>query len=208
MSLYQNKPDSFFELVVHDIDSIPGLTGASAGYENGAFRNDEFAEYLIEWLPDFALKYSELEEFNSGNSRRMLRKAAQVVYTSTKYKSRGEFGELLLHALLREVFDSEPAISKMYYKTATNDTVKGFDAVHIVDAVDGLELWLGEVKFYNNNGTRAIADITKEILEHTDYNYLKDEFLLIDNKSLEWGHSVILKSLKSLEWGHSVILIK
>ena len=198
MSLYQQKPYAFFDLVVHDILSIPGLTGASAGYENNKFRNDDLAEYLIEWLPDFALRYSDLEEFNSGNGRRMLRKAAQVVYTSPKYKARGEFGELLLHALLREVFDSEPAISKMYYKTALNDTVKGFDAVHIVDAEDGLELWLGEVKFYNKDGKRAVTDIAKEIVEHTDYDYLKNEFLLIDNKvDAKWPHAESLRDLIS-----------
>jgi hypothetical protein len=195
MSVYQNKPPPFFEIVLHDTSCEPGLTGACAGYEGTKFRNNDLADYLFEWLPDFAMKYSELEEFNSGTAMRMVRQAAKTVYTTDKYGKRGEFGELLLHALLREVFDSQPAISKIYYKSATNETVKGFDAVHIVEAVDGLELWLGEVKFYKD-ATSAIYDITKEIVEHTEHDYLKNEFILIGNKlDTKWNHSGAVSEL-------------
>jgi hypothetical protein len=198
MSLYKNKPKAFFEIIVHEVKNTPGLTGACAGYENNVFRNHDMAEYIIEWLPDFALKYSELEEFHSGNSRRMLRRAAKTVYASDKYSARGEFGELLLHALIREVFNSEPAISKIYYKSAVNETVKGFDAVHVVEANGGLELWLGEVKFYNKDGKRAIADVVKEIKDHTEINYLKNEFILIGNKiDPKWTHAKALQELIS-----------
>lgn len=197
MSLYKNKPAKFFDLIVHDIDREPGLTGACAGYEGKAFRNEDLASYLFEWLPDFAMKYSELEEFNSGTAMRLMRQAAKTVYTTDKYGKRGEFGELLLHALLREVFDSQPAISKIYYKSAANETVKGFDAVHIVDSKNGLELWLGEVKFYKN-ANKAVQDITKEIIAHTGIDYLRSEFLLISNKiDSQWEHAEKIKKLIS-----------
>lgn len=203
MSVYENKPPAFFEIVIHDPDRAPGLTGACAGYEGKKFRNDDLAEHLFEWLPDFAMKFSELEEFNSGTSRRMLRRAAKTVYTTEKYGKRGEFGELLLHALLREVFNSQPAISKIFYKSATNETVKGFDAVHVVEANDGLELWLGEVKFYKDS-TSAIYDISKEIVAHTDLDYLKNEFILIGNKiDAKWDHAdevhKLISGTKSLD---------
>lgn len=197
MSLYKNKPAEFFDLVVHDLEREPGLTGACAGYEAKAFRNEDLANYLFEWLPDFSMKYSELEEFNSGTAMRLMRRAAKTVYTTDKYGKRGEFGELLLHALLREVFDSEPAISKIYYKSATNETVKGFDAVHIVESEDGLELWLGEVKFYKDAGA-AVRDIAKEITDHTGVDYLRSEFLLINNKiDPQWKHAEKIKELIS-----------
>ena len=197
MSLYKNKPATFFDLIVHDLDREPGLTGACAGYEAKAFRNEDLANYLFEWLPEFSMKYSELEEFNSGTAMRLMRRAAKTVYTTDKYGKRGEFGELLLHALLREVFDSEPAISKIYYKSATNETVKGFDAVHIVESEDGLELWLGEVKFYKDSSA-AVRDITKEIIDHTGIDYLRNEFLLIDNKiDPQWAHADKIKQLIS-----------
>lgn len=197
MSLYQNKPEPFFDLVVHDISSSPGITGASSGYEKEAFRNSELADYIIEWLPDFALPYSELEDLNSGSAIRLMKQAAKTVYTTDKYSKRGEFGEILLHALLREVFNSEPAISKIFYKTANNETVKGFDAVHVVENGDELELWLGEVKFYKD-AHAAIRDISAEIREHTENDYLRDEFLLISNKiDPKWPHREKLKKLIS-----------
>ncbi len=196
MSLYKNKPDPFFDIVMHDVSNSPGLTGACAGYDGGKFRNEELANYIFDWLPEFALKYSELEEFNSGTAMRLVKQAAKTVYTTDKYKKRGEFGELLLHALVRQVFNSEPAISKIYYKSAMNETVKGFDAVHIVEDGDDLELWLGEVKFYNGNGDRAVADLVKEITDHTKREYLKDEFILIGTKlDPNWKHTPKVRQL-------------
>lgn len=53
-------PKSFFELVIHDHTYKPAVTGANAGYELGKFGNEGLADYLFEWLPEFALKYSEL----------------------------------------------------------------------------------------------------------------------------------------------------
>ena len=91
------------------------------------------ADYLFDWLLEFSLKYSELQNVNYLTAAQMLRNAAKTVYTTDKYGKRGEFGELLLHAFIRQAFDSEPAVSKIYYKTANNETVKGFDAVHIVE---------------------------------------------------------------------------
>ena len=79
-----------------------------------------------------------------------MRQVVMSIYQSENFKSRGEFGELLLHAIIRETYNTIPAISKIYYKDGPNETVKGFDAVHVVVTDDTLELWLGEVKFYNN----------------------------------------------------------
>jgi len=197
MSVYQNKPQSFFELVVHDLKRSPGLTGAFAGYESGEWRFEQMAEYLFEWLPEFALKYSDLEDINSGTARQSLRKAAKIVYNTEKYSRRGEFGELLLHALIREVFNSQPAISKLYYKSAINDPVKGFDAVHVVENGDELELWLGEVKFYKEVNA-AIREIVIEINAHLNADYLRDEFILIATKiDPKWKHSEKLRRLIS-----------
>jgi hypothetical protein len=155
------------------------------------------ADYLFEWLPEFALKYSDLEDFNSATGMRLIKRAAKTVYTTDKYKKRGEFGELLLHAMIREVFDSQPAISKIYYKSSTNETVKGFDAVHVIESNDGLELWLGEVKFYKDIGN-AIRDVAAELTAHTDRDYLRDEFVLIDSKiDPWWEHAQALRDLIS-----------
>lgn len=149
----------------------------------------------MEWLPEFCLSYSEHESIKGTNAVSQLRAAAQTVYDTDKYDRRGEFGELLLHALLRETVQTEPAISKIFFKDAVNNTVKGFDAIHVVDTLSGLELWLGEVKFYKDIG-QAITDVTKELKAHFEDDYLKREFLLITNKlDPSWSGTSKLKQL-------------
>lgn len=115
------------------------------------------------------------------NAIHFIRRAAHVVYQSKKFTKRGEFGELFLHAAIRQVHNSLPAISKIYYKTAPNDTVKGFDAVHVVGPADDLELWLGEAKFYGDIGS-AIREVVDELKTHLGTDYLRTEFLLLTGK--------------------------
>lgn len=174
-------PDPFWEIRVHDLQLAPSLTGLCVGYEIKEWRAKEFAAHMMEWLPDFALTSSELASVSPGNMVRLMREGARKIYDSEKFQNRGEFGELFLHAAVRTVFNSEPAISKIYYKTSANDTVKGFDAVHVVGPPDDMELWIGEVKFYKDINA-AIRDVVAEIEDHTQRDYLKDEFLWIKGK--------------------------
>ena len=53
--------------------------------------------------------------------------------------------------------------------------------MHVVDAPDGLELWLGEVKLYKDIAY-AVRDIVKELNEHTSIPYLRTEFAAIWRK--------------------------
>jgi len=189
------KPAPFLKLRVHDVAATPSVTGLCVGYERDIWRASQFARHIIEWLPEFALKHAELTDINSGNAVQLIRDAAKRVYESRKFENRGEFGELFLHAAIREVFDSQPAISKIYYKSARNDTVKGFDAVHVVGPASNLELWLGEAKFYTDINA-AIRDVVAELEIHTRTNYLRDEFLLIKGKiDPTWPHAKALNDL-------------
>jgi hypothetical protein len=174
-------PEPFWEVRVHDLSRSPSITGLCVGYESGEWRAEQFAQYLMEWLPDFALTYSELAGLHSGNVVQLMREAASKVYKSAKFRNRGEFGELILHAAVRQVFNSLPAISKIYYKSSRNETVKGFDAVHVVGPPENMELWIGEVKFYSKIN-RAISSVVRELKAHTERDYLHDEFLLIKGK--------------------------
>lgn len=189
------QPEPFLDVLVHQVRDLPGLVGLSIGYELGRWRRSAFAEHLMEWLPEFALTHDELERLTAGNIIRLVRRAANAVYSTDKYRKRGEFGELLLHAAVRQVFDTIPAVSKIYYKTGSNETVKGFDAVHVVDSETELELWLGEAKFYQDINP-AINAVVEEINEHTKADYLRSEFGLITSKiSDDWPHAERLKKL-------------
>jgi hypothetical protein len=173
----------------------PPLVGVCAGYELTEWRCNQLASHLIEWLPEFALTDTEREAIRDHNAIARVAQAARSIYTSDKWQRRGEPGELLLHAIIRQVFETVPAISKYYFKDSANDTVKGFDSVHIIASDAELQLWLGEVKFYNEIG-RAITDVVTELQAHTQRDYLRGEFASINNKIDDNGrHAARLKKL-------------
>lgn len=163
------------------MDLEPPLLGLCAGFERGEWRSEPFAEHLIEYLLDFVYSDAEQAQLTSRTARRALKSAAETVYKTEKFGRRGEFGELLLHVVLRQHFNTIPAVRKIYFKDSPNDTVKGFDAVHVVATESDLELWLGEVKFYSDLGA-AIRSVSAELVTHSRTNYLRTEFSLIMNK--------------------------
>lgn len=172
----------FFKIIVHDEDSMPTLLGICAGFESGEWRGQRLTENLFKCIPEFCLTYSEIHEVDSSEWMDKMKKAVSMIYSSSKYKNRGEFGELLLHYILKDLYKTVPAISKMYFKDGPNETVKGFDAVHVIANSEGnLDLWLGEVKFYKN-ALKAINDVIPEIKEHFAHDYLRTEFIAITNK--------------------------
>ncbi len=188
-------PDAFLNVIFHEIGDVGDDLALCAGFERGKWRNDQLADHIMEWLPEFALDYSELSEISHANALKMTKKAAKIVYQTEKYGLRGEFGEVLLHIAIRQVYETLPAVSKIYYKSAVNETVKGFDAVHVVKRGDDLELWIGETKFYEKL-SKAIYDVSKEIIDHLETDYLRSEFILIKNKiDPKWPEAEKLKSL-------------
>jgi len=189
------SPDHFLNIVFHHENHAGDDLALCAGFQRGAWRSEQFANHIIEWLPEFALTHSELEELGHHNALKIIRRAAKTVYQSEKYGKRGEFGEILLHIAMRQVYDTLPAVSKIYYKTSPNETVKGFDAVHVVRNPDGLELWIGETKFYKDVKA-AIRDVADEIVDHLETDYLESEFILIGNKvDPAWPEAKELRSL-------------
>lgn len=185
----------FFNIIIHKDDTFPDLHGVCAGFESRQWRKDQLVDYLFEYLPEFALTYSEFKNLTGENVVAKMRQVVMSIYQSEKFKNRGEFGELLLHTIIRETYKTIPAISKIYYKDGPNETVKGFDAVHVVVTDDTLELWLGEVKFYKNI-SKAISDVIEELNQHIEKRYVRNEFIAITNKiDDKWPHADRLKTL-------------
>lgn len=190
-SSYSLKPEPFFkgndQLVVVEQEDFLGL---NVGYECSQWRYAAFSDYLFKWLFEFATPFSDLRKLNYANCMEMIKRAAEVVYSTEKYGKRGEFGELMLHAILRELFDTEPIANKLFFKSAVNDPVKGFDAVHARMNPNGhLELWLGEVKFYTDISA-AINSVAGEIIDHLRVDKLREEFLCVGNiVDPTWKHA-------------------
>jgi len=174
-------PAPFLEVLLRDGAIDPALIGLCAGFEGGRWRAQELARHAMEWLPEFALTWNELQDVSSATAAAQLRKAATLVYASERYRTRGEFGELLLHIAIRQSFDTIPGVSKIYFKDSLNTPVLGFDCVHIVHTSDRFELWLGEAKFYGDLQD-AIREAVKSVNEHVDADLLRKEAMLIGNK--------------------------
>ncbi|MDY6857698.1 MAG: DUF1837 domain-containing protein, partial [Thermodesulfobacteriota bacterium] len=104
--------------------------------------------------------------------------------TDNKYLKRGEFGELILHLLLRDFIVTVPLISKIFFKDTDGATVHGFDAVHIGPSVSNpskRSLYLGESKLYNC-GKTGVTELIGDIENHFKKDFLRREFALISKK--------------------------
>ena len=98
---------------------------------------DKFVHLLAEEIPNFAFGYHQGTEVQQDEILRILVDAANAIYKidsynevakiydsggcleddiEDKYLRRGEFGELILHSLLKYMFDTFPLIAKIYFK--------------------------------------------------------------------------------------------
>lgn len=176
--MYDDKPVRFLERLHYEAHAKPESTSCCAGFEFSAWRCKQFADHLIEWLPEYALLEEELR-VHHGNIFVKLQQAAVRVYTSDKHKNRGEVGEIALHAICREFFNTIPISPRVFYKSSSNDVVKAFDMVHAYfPAGNGVELWLGESKLYGD-ADAAIRDAISSVKLHLDQGFLRNQKLLL-----------------------------
>ena len=88
-----------------NISCRPNCLGAALIMESRSFQEKGSMRVVSE----FALSHSELNEISHHNALKMTKKAAKIVYQTKKYGSRGEFGEILLHIAIRQVYIKIPA---------------------------------------------------------------------------------------------------
>ena len=120
-------------------------------------------------------------------------KAGQLKYKDEnefyekKYSNRGDFGELILHLLLRDFLGTTPLVSKIYAKDSPGIPAHGFDSVHIGKSLlnsTKTSLFLGESKLHRSGETGV-----DELLDDIEKHFIKDflttpagEFVMIGNK--------------------------
>lgn len=173
-------PDPFLEVRAQELEP-PAVVGLCAGYDGGQWRAERLADHLFQWLPFVALNQEHQLSFAADNFVEMLRLAAAHIYKTKKTDSRGELGELLLHLACIQEFGTIPVMCKLVLKSSSNDTVKGFDGVHLVTKESGFEMWLGESKFYID-GKQAIRDAVSSVNSHILPQFLNAE------KAMIFGH--------------------
>ena len=173
-------PTGLLSVTIEDNAIDPRLAVVTAGYEQKEWRAEALARHIMDWVLDFALRPAERQPLSPGRAMETMRRAVRATFGNGT--DRGVPAEILLHAVCRQLFGSDPVISKVWFKTADNDTYKGFDGVHCVHGNnDQLELWLGEAKFYKSVN-RAIASALSDLQEHFEQDYLHNEFAIIADK--------------------------
>ncbi len=178
MSVYSIRPQRFLERLVYRETEAIAESICCAGFELSAWRCTPFAAHLIEWLPEYALPEDELNVTHA-NMYVKLQQAAVRVYTSEKYALRGEAGEIALHAICREYFNTIPISPRVFYKSASNDVVKAFDLVHAHLPQDGdVEIWLGESKLYQDS-EGAVTDAIRSVSSHLEKGFLEKQKVLL-----------------------------
>jgi hypothetical protein len=168
-------------LVLTERISDATLRAYCVGFDQSKFRLGPLVDLLVKVIPEFALGYYHGTSVPMTEIVPIARKAARRVYLTDNYKSRGEFGELILHLLLRDHFGSVPLISKINFKDTPNETVHGFDGVHVVVENGEKQLWLGESKIYGS-GSEGVRALAKDLELHLSADYLRQEFELVAPK--------------------------
>lgn len=169
------------DLVINEHISDIGIKAYHVGFDKNQFRLEPLVDIIRNVIPEFSLGYHCGESIPLTEIVERLKEAAETVYLTEKYQTRGEFGELILHLLLRDFHNTIPLISKMYFKDSHNVPAHGFDGVQIT--IDGNEkkLWLGESKLYKT-GKDGIRDLIGDITKHVNEDYIRKEFNLISRK--------------------------
>lgn len=199
------------DILVSEIEET-NLRAFYIGFDLGACQLTEFTDILMDSLVDFAFGYHTgiLRSYK----RRTLVEAATALYNikefaevkktyvdnnavlddeelkiEDKFLKRGEFGELILHLILRDYFNTVPLLSKIHFKDTDGMTVHGFDSVHIGADLSNTEetsLYLGESKLYYRKsgkaGAHGIDDLVIDIKSHFCKDFLKRECMLISKK--------------------------
>lgn len=158
-----------------------GLCGYHVGFDQKAFRLKPLVDVIRSVIPEYALGYHQGQTIAYPLSVDKLREAADTVYKTPNFKTRGEFGELILHLLLRDFHGTIPLVSTIYFRDAVNVPAHGFDGVHVIDTPTSKKLVLGESKLYKS-GSDGITNLLKDIKKHLDADYLTQQFNLVSRK--------------------------
>ncbi|CAC9652097.1 HamA C-terminal domain-containing protein [bacterium endosymbiont of Bathymodiolus sp. 5 South] len=165
------------------------------------FHEGILSTYTIQEIQKAACMVYKIEKFDPKNnpkhrekySNNHITKAGELKYKNEdefyekKYSNRGDFGELILHLLLRDFLKTLPLVSKIFAKDSPGIPAHGFDSVHIGNSLSNpkkTSLFLGESKLLRN-GETGVDELLNDIEKHFIKDFLTTpagEFVMIGNK--------------------------
>lgn len=173
---YKCITQTFFAELHHldENDIRRALSAYDARFELKQWRSEQLADYLANWLPEMTLKASELVDVQQLNLRQKMRAAIRQIEQNRDIHADRLLAEMLLHAVLRHRFGSEPIACKLFYRSAGG--TKTFGNAHIVHSTTQDELWLGRAVMATATDYDTVLRIACEELSHVlDPDFLKDE---------------------------------
>lgn len=166
------------------------------------FQNTEpndVSKIIYNGIVEFAINEYEI---NYDDLEREQRKAiiSRIRYNPTadnaaklKY---GFYGEILLDLILRVFLRTSVLAARGYfYSPIENSEAKGFDAFHLMERNENIDLWFGEAKFYIRY-KEAITPVLEKLSTSLSDEYLNRNLLAIINERDHLSvHSPQLNSL-------------
>lgn len=164
---YKKRPDPF--LVEFHASTEEGLLHSFSGfdvrYALRKWRYESFAKHLIEWLPEFSLKASEIVNILAHNTEAILARSISA-FSDTELPRDRLIAELILHAILRSRQNSEPIACKVFYKSAGK--LSEFGNAHIVqEPGQDDQLWLGLARLIEAGTMDTTLEQICEVLDDT-----------------------------------------
>ena len=160
---------------------------------------DELVDRLVTFCTDskMFLEYKENNKIGrlGRESRKLFRKYIDVKRsnensTSLEKTTDGELGELMLYSFAESHLNAPKILTKMRFKTSSNDPVKRADGIHLIKKDENyFEVAYGESKLYQNLAT-GLTDAFSSINDFIkrDNNNINDEkTFLINNISYEFN---------------------
>ncbi|MDD1149820.1 dsDNA nuclease domain-containing protein [Pseudomonas sp. TNT2022 ID357] len=140
---YRTKPEPFL-VEFHsasDASLLRSLTGFDVQYDFDEWQCREFAEHLVQWLPEFCLRASEIANFQVHHSREVLAKSVGKINGTSLPRERF-LAEVILHSILRSKHGSQPIACKVFFEE--QGKLSEFGNAHVVQERGRPdELWLG-----------------------------------------------------------------
>ena len=151
---------------------------------------NNIVEYAI---GEFDINYNNLDEELCRAIAENLKFDEEANHTSKlRY---GFYGEVLLYSLLINLFSTDVLISKGYfYSPLEKGEPKGFDAYHLVQHDNKIELWFGEAKF-RKDYKKPIDEVLQGFSKTTSENYFSKNVLAIvkEKHNISNGRDIIDK---------------
>lgn len=139
--------------------------------------NDDFDLSKIIYEGILYYSYDEFQ-LKGGNHQKMFlnafNKKFKYNYSASELSKRklGIYGESLLYTVLKHFYKTSTLISRGYfYDVQKKSEVTGYDAFHLIQRKEQLELWFGETKFYEDC-KGAIDSVFKSIEKAISDDYL------------------------------------